>query len=153
MGMATRIYGCIVEYGLLQGALQQSVYDHNERIINEIPLMDPYPPISRTMFAITSAPPDDTGPILSYSGRIIHFGANVKSLEYDWKEWKSKFEDLLTKLLWLSADVHFKPEYADIQTFKWRIDLLKWQITAGTQIESVKPEYWEFEGDKTWENL
>jgi len=105
------------------------------------------------MFAITSAPPDDTGPILSYSGRIIHFGANVKSLEYDWKEWKSKFEDLLTKLLWLSADVHFKPEYADIQTFKWRIDLLKWQITAGTQIESVKPEYWEFEGDKTWENL
>ncbi|MDF2192755.1 hypothetical protein [Paraflavitalea sp. CAU 1676] len=151
MGMATRVYGCIVEYGLLQGLQQRFVYDHNETVINELPVIDEYPLLIRPMFAIT--PAETIGAYLSYGGRIIHFGGNFKSFEYDWKEWKRKFEDLLTKLLWTEADVHFQTEYSDIQTFTWHIDLKKWHIAAGEHIEPIKPEYWEYEGSSFWENI
>jgi len=65
-------------------------------------------------------------------------------------------EDLLTKLLWLSANVHFRPEYAGIQTFTWRVDLLKWSLYEKESIEGVEPirkDFWEYEGDASWEDF
>ncbi len=44
------------------------------------------------------------GPNLAYTGRIIHFGGNFKSITY---EWKLKFENLLTKLIWQGSRCSF----------------------------------------------
>lgn len=144
--MATRLYGCIVEYGLQTGEMQAKIYSHNKSVIDKLPENDQWPPLSKKMFAITENSGEYT-PDYSYSGRIIHFGANFKSIEYEWMEWKIKFEDLLSRLLWLEADVHFKTEYADIQTFKWRVDLKKWTLYDKVELEPIKKEYWDFKGE------
>ncbi len=152
MGMATRLYGCIVEYGLSTEKRSLEVYRHNEQIINNLPEDDEWPPLTKNMFSITQPPTVSDGLNYQYSGRIIHFGANFKSIEYEWKEWKDKFEDLLTKLYWLNADVHFKTEYSSIQTFQWDIDLSKWHIEHNENILilPIKNTDWNFEGDDSW---
>jgi hypothetical protein len=148
MGMETRLYGCIVEF-----ARDENLhYSHNEKIISELPEIDDWPPLSKNMFGITHSNPTD-GSNYAYYGRIIHFGASFKTIEYEWKEWKDKFENLLTRLFWSSAYVHMKPFYADIQTFKWHINFDKWQIGEGDILDPIKPEHWDFEGDRTWENF
>lgn len=155
MGTATRIYGCIEEYGIQGGEMQSKIYAHNEKVIEQLPQNDEWPPLSRNMFAITDNSEFEKGKGINfaYTGRIIHFGANFKSFEQDWKIWKLKFEQLLTRLIWLSADVHFKVEYTGIQTFTWRVDLKKWSLYDKSQIEPVKEEYWDFVGDRSWENF
>ncbi|WP_208306288.1 hypothetical protein [Hymenobacter defluvii] len=154
MGMATRLYGCIEEYGLLKGIKQNEVYHHNRKVIGNLPIKDEWPPLTRNMFAITHCDLNRPGINYAYSGRIIHFGANFKSIEHEWREWKDKFENLLTRLYWLSAAVHFKTEYTDIQTFTWEIDLDKWSIpyeSNGT-ILPIKKDYWRYEGAQSWES-
>jgi hypothetical protein len=155
MGMATRLYGCIEEYGSLNEKKQIEVCSHNEKIISALPDSDAWPPLSKNMFAITHSGPTNAGPNYAYTGRIIHFGANFKSVENEWNEWKEKFEELLKNLLWLSANVHFQTEYSDLQTFKWRMNLKKWHIEndENKSFEPIKKEYWDFEGDMFWENL
>ncbi|NVK63238.1 MAG: hypothetical protein HWE22_01575 [Flavobacteriales bacterium] len=143
MGMTTFIYGVIEEYGLNHHR-KYEVYDHNEKIISELPTSDSWPPLSKEMFSITK------GEILEYSGRIIHFGACLKSVEYEWLEWKGKFESLLKEMYWLQAHVHFKTEYTGVVSFEWRMDLNKWSIGSG-QIDPIKEEYWEFEDSDNWE--
>ena len=93
--MATRLYGCIVEYGL-STERSNEVYRHNEHVINNLPEDDEWPPLTKNMFAITQPATSADGLNYQYSGRIIHFGANFKSIEYEWKEWKDKFEELST---------------------------------------------------------
>jgi hypothetical protein len=148
MGMAARIYGCIVEYGL-RTEMQSKIYAHNKKIIEHLPQEDEFPSLSRNMFAITDN--YEGGPNFAYTGRIIHFGGNFKWFDPEWKEWKLKFEDLLTKLIWLEADVHLKREYSDIETFTWTVDLLKWNLQDKESIEPIKKEHWFFEGDTSWE--
>ena len=155
--MATRLYGCIVEYEFSRNpkdVTQIKIFEHNEKVLNELPEVDEWPPLTKKMFSITdNSQYLEYGPNYAYGGRIIHFGANFKSIEGEWKEWKSKFENLLTKLLWQDADVHFKTEYTGIQTFTWAIDLKKWSLSQGSEFEIIKREYWDFEGDLSWENI
>jgi len=156
MGMATRLYGCIVEYATLNEAMLQKVHAHNEQVINDLP-GDSWPPISRGMFAINKIEHQLYRANYAYGGRLIHFGGNFKSIEYEWKAWRLKFEDLLTKLLWTGANVHFRTEYAEVQNFEWYINLNKWHIAYDgdpTQpIEPIKHEYWKFDGDLSWDKL
>lgn len=87
------------------------------------------------------------GPDLEYSGRIIHFGANLKSVEEDWGEWKQKFEALLKKLYWQEANVHFNTEYTTLQTFSWRVDLLKYDFGDKTKMPpAITEAHWQFTG-------
>lgn len=156
MGMSTRLYGCIVEYGVLNDAMLKKVHAHNEQVIKELE-EDNWPPVSRGMFDINKIEHQPNRPNYAYGGRLIHFGANFKSIEYEWKEWRLKFEDLLKKLLWTEANVHFRTEYAGVQNFEWYIDLNKWHIPyAGDPaqpIEPIKREYWKFDGDLSWDKL
>ncbi len=153
MGMATRIYGCIteLEYGLVGSDIQNRINDYNENILESLPLESEWPPLVRKMFCITkNSDFPKEGPNFGYGGRIIHFGANFKSVEYDWKEWKVKFEKLLSELIWSHAEVHFVTEYSGIQSFQWRIKFGE----IDKEIEIVKPfakELWEYNGIKEWD--
>ncbi|WP_114779436.1 hypothetical protein [Botryobacter ruber] len=101
------------------------------------------------MFAITHNIKESS---LSYDymGRLIHFGANFKSIEHEWEEWKTKFENLLTQLYWLEADVHFKTEYAGIQPFSWSLDLLKWTAVDNKELNPIQKYHWTHEGEIDW---
>jgi hypothetical protein len=152
MGMTTRLYGCIEEYGVLAPAKRALVYAHNERIISGLPIEDTWPPLARRMFAITPADGPEPGPSYAYQSRVIHFGASFKSIEHEWEAWVYKFEQLLTRLLWLSATVHLQPEYAGIQTFQWRINPEKWRIDYddAQAIAPITPDAWFYTEDINW---
>ena len=155
MGMATRIYGCITEldYGLTNSEIQNRINNHNQDIIERLPIESEWPPLVRKMFAITdNSDFPNEGPDFAYGGRIIHFGANFKSVEYEWKEWKIKFEKLLSELIWSYAEVHFVTEYTGVQTFEWRIKFD--EVDRERDIDVVKPfdrKLWEYEGDESWD--
>lgn len=148
MGMRTTIYGCIEEMDFWNEPIMSEVKRHNKTIIDSLPLMDQWPPLSIEMFSFCeNTPGTDPTPNLEYSGRIIHFGANLKSVESEWKEWRTKFESLLSKLFWLEAHVHFKTEYGELQSFTWRIDLLKYKIAHNDEMPApIKSTDWDFSG-------
>lgn len=149
MGMTTFIYGVIEEYGLNHNRINE-VYSHNEEIISSLPISDSWPPLSKKMFSITKNDTEIEGPNLEYSGRMIHFAACLKSVEYEWEEWKEKFENLLQRLYWTQAHVHFKTEYTGVISFGWRVDLKKWSIDKNS-IVPIQRDYWSFEDSDNWE--
>lgn len=149
MGMTTFIYGVIEEYGLNHKRLNE-VYSHNEKIISSLPTSDSWPPLSKEMFSITKNDKEVEGPNLEYWGRMIHFAACLKSVEYEWVEWKEKFENLLQQLYWTQAHVHFKTEYTGVISFKWSVDLTKWSIDE-RPITTIKRKFWNFEDSDNWE--
>ncbi|RQH12615.1 hypothetical protein [Okeania hirsuta] len=149
MGMTSIIYGVIEEYGLNLKKLEE-VYAHNEGIISALPTSDSWPPLSKEMFSITKNDSELKGPNLEYWGRMIHFAACLKSVEYEWREWKEKFEDLLLQMYWTQAHVHVKTEYSDIISFSWTLDLKKWSISEEA-IRPIKREFWDFEDADNWE--
>lgn len=155
MGMATRIYGCITEldFGGAGSEIQNRISAHNESVLNNLSPISDWPPLSKKMFAITdnSNFPKE-GPDFAYGGRIIHFGANFKSIEYEWKEWRTKFENLLSELIWSNAEVHFVTEYTGVQTFRWNINYGSLDIEK--DIKTVKPfdrKLWEYKGIESWD--
>ena len=151
MGMTTYIYGCIREYGLNSLRLVE-VKRHNNRVMAHLPLYDDWPPLTRNMFASTDNHQNENpGSMLEYTGRLIHFGASTKSIEYEWMEWQTKFEGLLTRLYWLEATVHVKTELSNIDTFNWTVDLKKWSIGKG-KIIPIDQSYWIANHPKTWYN-
>ncbi|MDJ1494960.1 hypothetical protein QNI19_18625 [Cytophagaceae bacterium DM2B3-1] len=95
------------------------------------------------MFSITHNG-QAASPNYEYDGRLIHFGGNFKSIEYEWEEWKVKFENLLSRLYWLEADVHIKPEYTHVQTFTWGVDLYKWNELDRKLLKPIQKEYFVY---------
>jgi hypothetical protein len=147
MGMSLRLYGCIVEYGLGPHKLNDQVRRHNEFVIQNIESSQ-HVYFNKDMFFINAAAD-------SYCGRLIHFGGNSRDWmafdgEKSWKIWVSEFETLLTRLYWLQADVHFKPEYGSVQSFFWRIDLKKWAADPLQTIRPISPTDWDFKGEIDW---
>ena len=128
MGMRTTIYGYIEEMDFWKAPLRSKVRKHNSAVIKKLPEGDAWPPLSYEMFAICNNHKDSPGSNLEYSGRIIHFGANLKSVEYEWQEWRAKFESLLVRLYFLKARVHFQTEYSALETSSWRVDLFKYKV-------------------------
>lgn len=146
MGMRTTLYGYIEEMDFWSGPVTKLVKKHNTSIINALPKGDEWPPLSKEMFAICNNFKNTPGPNFEYSGRIIHFGANLKSVEYEWDLWKTKFENLLTNLFFLEAVVHFKTEYSDIQTATWSVNLLKYSVRHDeARPDKVYKSDWNYE--------
>ncbi|UZR96393.1 hypothetical protein [Chondrinema litorale] len=94
--MTTFIYGVIEEYGLNHRRLEE-IYPHNEKIISSLSTSNSWPPLSKEMFSITKNDKEIKLYNLEYWGRMIHFAACLKSVEYDWLEWKKKIENLLQR--------------------------------------------------------
>lgn len=146
MGMRTTIYGYIEEMDFWKDPVRSKVRKHNSAIISSLPIADEWPPLSKEMFAIANNLKNHSGPNFEYSGRVIHFGANLKSVEYEWQEWKNKFESLLTNLFFIEARVHFKTEYSPLETSSWRIDLLKYKVKHDNLMPAeISKEHWEYE--------
>jgi hypothetical protein len=126
--MRTVIYGYIEEMDFWLDPIKKDIRKHNSYIIKTLPNADNWPPLSREMFAICNNYKKHPGPNFEYRGRIIHFGANLKSVEYEWVEWKDKFESLLSRLYFIEATVNVQTEYMPQETTRWRLDLLKYKV-------------------------
>ena len=149
MGMRTTIYGYIEEMDLWRDPVRSKIRKHNADVIRSLPIADPWPPLSREMFATTTNYKRADGPNLEYQGRIFHFGANLKSVEQEWGEWRLKFESLLARLYFLEAKVHVHPEYMLAATSTWMVDLLKYQVhDDGSMPSLIRPEYVDYEGSE-----
>lgn len=127
--MNTILFGAIVEYGLT-GNNSTERYDHNAQVIASLPLSAPWPPVTQEMFSFTQNSPGRKGPDLEYESRVIHFGASLKGVEYEWEEWIVKFENLLEQLFWLEAHVHCGPEVGTTISGHWKVDLKQWTNEA-----------------------
>ena len=146
MGMRTTIYGYIEEMDFWKDPIRKQVRKHNFNAIRSLPEGDDWPPLSYEMFAISSNHRNAPGPNIEYFSRIIHFGANLKSVESDWNEWKTKFESLLSNLFFLQARVHFKPEYSSLETSSWRVDLRKYEVTHDDKMpRPIEIDEWIYE--------
>ena len=152
MGMRTTLYGCIEEMDFWQNPISNQVRMHNEQVLNSLLINDTWPPVSREMFSTSKNQVQD-GPNLEYSGRIIHFGANLKSVEYDWPGLKAKFESLLKSLFWTNAWLHLKTEYSSLETFHWTVDLLKYEIDHQKMPAPINESHWEFNGSNHFDNF
>ena len=146
MGMRTTLYGYIEEMDFWKDPIKKNVRKYNSAVIKSLPTSDIWPPLSQEMFAICTNYKDNTGPDFEYSGRIIHFGANLKSVEYEWVEWKTKFEGLLANLFFLNSRVHFQTEYSLPETASWQIDLLKYPIKHNNLMPvKIESKHWVYE--------
>ncbi|WP_299611260.1 hypothetical protein [uncultured Aquimarina sp.] len=148
--MRTTLYGYIEEMDFWQSPIKNQVKKHNYKTINDLNTDDDWPPLSREMFAITSNINRELyRPNMEYSGRIIHFGANLKSVEHEIDEWIIKFEQLLSKLIWIESKVHFQTEYSELQTLCWRVDLNTYKVFHNGHFpNSLDKSCWNFES--TW---
>ncbi|MDC8003916.1 hypothetical protein POV27_07620 [Aureisphaera galaxeae] len=150
--MRTTLYGYIEEMDFWKDPIKTEVQNHNARVIESLNVDDEWPPLSREMFSITRNSKDEVyRPNLEYSGRIIHFGANLKSVEHELDEWVEKFEVLLSRLLWIESKVHFQTEYCELQTLQWNVGLNAYNVrNDGKFPDAVQKSLWEFKS--TWEN-
>lgn len=151
MGMRTTLYGYIEEMNFWKSPIINEVKRHNHKVIRNLKNDDEWPPLSREMFAITCNSNNEIyRPNMEYSGRIIHFGANLKSVEYELNEWIVKYEKLLSKLIWLESKVHFQTEYAELQTLSWRVNLNSYKVNHNGEFpKPIDKSCWNFES--TWE--
>lgn len=107
------------------------------------------PSLERNVFNMCHNTKNLKGPNLEYWGRVIHFGANLKSVESELNEWIVKYEQLLSSLLWLESKVHFQTEYSALQTLSWRVDLHKYSVKSDDTFPSaIDKSHWIFES--TW---
>ena len=110
-----------IVYGYIKSAADLSA-EHafkqntvNRQALMSLPTMDSWPFLPREMFSL---------PRLAHQhervqSNIIHFGSAYKGIEYEWKQWISKFEALLQKMYWQSVVVHLETEISGVHTFTW----------------------------------
>ncbi|WP_298903463.1 hypothetical protein [uncultured Psychroserpens sp.] len=148
--MRTTLYGYIEEMDFWKSPVQNKVKKHNHEVIKQLNKADEWPPLSYEMFSIThNSSHEIPRANLEYSGRIIHFGANLKSVEYELDEWIAKYEKLLSELIWLESKVHFQTEYSELQTLSWSVDLNTYKVIHNGEFpENIDKSCWNFES--TW---
>lgn len=107
------VYGCIKD---ISGSYQ----DPERRRVNAdamggLPDADDWPFLCRDMFS----EPVAANTLSHYHTDVMHFGASYKAVEYEWELWLAKFEDLLSRMYWVSATVHLETELSGTHTFTW----------------------------------
>lgn len=113
------VYGCI-KNTLLRCHSAESVRhrENNRRVMLALPSAQEWPLLSREMFSIalqlTSNDDNHTD--------VMHFGSSYKCVEYEWQQWLSTFEEILTRLYWVSAVVHLETAFNGCHTFIWESD-------------------------------
>lgn len=108
------VYGCIKDY--VDDTSSGLRHRTNREAILTLPSSDAWPYLSQDMFSMPQTSHlDET----TYMTQIMHFGASYKAVEYEWNEWLSKFETLLSKMYWASAVVHLETELTGTHTFVW----------------------------------
>lgn len=129
MSNETRIYGYI-EVPVGTGIDIERAIELNWKAIHSLPEEGKWPWLIKGMFSLS---PERVG----YRGRLFHFAAAMKGVDEDWNRWLKKFEKLLKKMYWITAEIRLITEYSGNHVFFWVAELP----------ESVKPiKNWEFNG-------
>jgi hypothetical protein len=116
---------------------------HNDSVLGALPKFDYWPPVSRLMF---HAPPKFASPPHGWDGgaydigyfeRMVHFAFSGKSMDDDdCRDWIKKYEELLGRMIWSSATVHFDLSYMGYHAFRW--DARSDAASQGTPVKSWK---------------
>lgn len=138
MGTESVVLGYIAEPWIANDDRNEHFRDWNRRILAELPQQDAWPPLSRELFAWTALDPLRGG----YRGSVIHFAGRFKSIEQEWGEWLSKYEQLLGRLFWESSVVYLHTELAGDFKFEWCLS--SWASLLSSP--PVLATSWEFQG-------
>lgn len=126
MGHRCTISGHIQEsyYNGASDQQQRWLLESNKRVIKSLPLNDEWPILTRDMFSFSptlSHNGTSSGQIRStYRGRVIYFGGSFSSIFYEWDEWLTKFETLLSRLYWEHAAVMLFTESMGEHIYQWK---------------------------------
>lgn len=113
MDQESIVYGCIKDSSYDIGDREHR--SRNREAMLSLPKADDWPFLSQEMFAI----PRVEGGLGNYQTEVMHFGASYKAVEYEWEQWIASFEDLLSRMYWVSATVHLETELSGTHTFIW----------------------------------
>jgi hypothetical protein len=113
MDQESIVYGCIKDARLLPSESER--LRTNREAMLALPHADDWPFLSQEMFSI----PQVESRIGHYQTEVMHFGASYKAVEYEWDQWVAQFEQLLSKMYWVSATVHLETELSGTHTFTW----------------------------------
>lgn len=118
MDQESIVYGCIRDIPGGDARSRALRLRHNRSVIAALPSADGWPFLSRDMFGVSGFD-EMTG---TYHTQVVHFGASYRAVEYEWQEWLQKFEQLLSRMYWVSAKVHLETELAGVHTFFWEAE-------------------------------
>lgn len=113
MDQESIVYGCIKDMAYLPSEGQRLQVNRDAMLT--LPHADDWPFLSQEMFSI---PQVELRPG-HYQTEVMHFGASYKAVEYEWDQWIAQFEDLLSRMYWVSATVHLETELCGVHTFTW----------------------------------
>ena len=65
--------------------------------------------------------------------------------EFEWDEWRLKFEELLKKLYFYDATVHIKTSYMDLATAIWDANWMKYDFSQSILPELSNETDWKYE--------
>lgn len=114
MDQESIVYGCIKDTSHL--ALDAQRRRCNRDAMLALPSADEWPFLCQEMFSI----PAIEAVSGNYQTDVIHFGASYQAVEYEWDQWVSQFESLLSRMYWVSAVVHLETELSGTHTFVWQ---------------------------------
>ena len=137
MDQESIVYGCIKDIPVLTNESERLRINRDAMLT--LPHADEWPFLCQEMFAI----PDTNALNNSYQTEVMHFGASYKAVEYEWDQWIAQFEQLLSKMYWVSATVHLETELSGTHTFTW--DSNGKSHTPGSGNMQVRCE-WSHEG-------
>jgi hypothetical protein len=113
MDQESIVYGCIKDTSDFDGEASHRI--NNRQAMLALPKADEWPFLSQEMFSMPSPKVGQD----NYQTDVMHFGASYRAVEYEWDQWVNKFEDLLSKMFWVSATVHLETELSGTHTFIW----------------------------------
>lgn len=119
MGQQTLIHGFIA--GITwRGTFGGTLVQKNAEALAGLPASDQFPPLTRDMVGTS------VDVIETYFHQVIHIGLSLKNLDEQdpvtWSEWLAKFESLLRKTYWLTAQLHIHMELWDEVVYLWEAD-------------------------------
>jgi hypothetical protein len=117
MGHEANIVGFIDGATWRTGSEYRRLQLANAGVIAALPATDEWPFLTRGMFALP-----DTEPYGIYRSQIIHFGLSIKAEPGDrawWDTWLAKFEDVLRRMYWVSAEVDMRTELESDYAYRW----------------------------------
>lgn len=115
-GSESIVYGCIRDSVFsADGDRTRQRRMINRKVLESLPSIEGWPLLSREMFA----PPPEALEFRALHTDVMHFGNSYRAVEYEWEQWLARFEEVLTRMYWVSATVHLETEFNGLHTFTW----------------------------------
>ncbi|GAB2189941.1 hypothetical protein [Sessilibacter sp. MAH2] len=111
MEFESLVYGCIIDSKRLDAERREI----NRKAMLELPSQDEWQFLAREMFSLPQPSPE----LDTVNNEVFHFGASYRGIEYEWQSWIAQFEQLLSKMYWVSAKVHLETVLSGSHTFTW----------------------------------